>query len=110
MMGISIANGLAGFAGFLFAQTNNLVELNMGVGKALFCISALILGRVIVSCKKNSMMIPITGVFAYFVLQQLLLKVGFNLKYFTMIQSLLVLVILLSVYKNDRVEHDQLGV
>ena len=110
MTGMTVANGLAGFAGFLFAQTNNLIELNMGIGKSLFCITALILGRSIIKHKKSSIWIPISGVFAYFVVQQLLLKVGFNLKYFTMVQSLLVLVILLSVYKKDRTHHDQLGV
>lgn len=108
--GIMIANGLAGLAGFLFAQTSNLIELNMGIGKSLFCITALILGRSIISSKKSTVLIPIFGVVAYFVVQQLLLKVGFNLKYFTMIQSLLVLVILLSIYQKDRNQYDQLGV
>ena len=110
MTGIVVANGLAGFAGFLFAQTSNLIELNMGIGKSLFCITALILGRSIIQHDKNSIYIPISGVFAYFTVQQLLLKVGFNLKYFTMIQSLLVLVILLSMYQKDRTHNDQLGV
>ena len=110
MSGIIIANGLAGFAGFLFAQTSNLIELNMGIGKSLFCITVLILGRSIIKAKKSSIYIPVAGVFAYFIVQQLLLKVGFNLKYFTMMQSLLVLVILLSVYQKERTHHDQLGV
>ncbi len=110
MTGMVVANGLAGFAGFLFAQTSNLIELNMGIGKSLFCITALILGRSIISYKKNSIFIPISGVCAYFTIQQALLNVGFNLKYFTMIQSLLVLVILLSVYQKDRTHHDQLVV
>ena len=108
--GIVAANGLAGLAGFLFAQTSNLIELNMGIGKSLFCITALILGRSIMKHKKTSLMIPVSGVFAYFIVQQMLLKVGFNLKYFTMVQSLLILVILLSVYQKERSHHDQLGV
>ena len=110
MTGLMISNGLAGLAGFLFAQTSNLIELNMGIGKSLFCITALILGRSIINSQKSSMFIPISGVVAYFALQQMLLKVGFNLKYFTMIQSLLVLVILLSIYKKNQTNHDQLGV
>lgn len=110
IMAMSIANGLAGLSGFLFAQTSNLIELNMGLGKSLFCITALILGRSIVGSKKSSILIPVCGVIAYFSLQQMLLKVGFNLKYFTMVQSLLVLVILLTMYKKNNSHHDQLGV
>jgi len=112
MIGIIIANGLAGFSGFLFAQTSNLIELNMGIGKSLFYITTLILGRVVIINKTHSMLIPISGVFVYFFIQQLLLQVGFNLQYFTMVQSLLVLVILLTIYKKERSLpiHDQLGV
>jgi putative ABC transport system permease protein len=110
IMGVVIANGLAGLAGFFFAQTNSLIEMNMGVGKALFCITALILGKAVVCHMNKSVLVPITGVGLYFGLQQLLLKVGFDLKYFTMVQSLLVLVILLKTYKKNRAQHDQLGV
>jgi len=108
--GIVIANGLAGLAGFFFAQTNNLIDVNMGIGKSLFCITALILGRSLYENKKVSISIPCVGVISYFFLQQILLKVGFNLKYFTMIQSLLVFIILLFFYKNNRAQHDQLGI
>jgi len=110
MTGIILASGMAGLAGFFFAQTNNLIDLNMGIGKSLFCITALILGKVIMQSKKASIFIPVIGVLVYFTLQQILLKVGFNLKYFTMIQSLLVLLVLVTLYKNNRAAHDQLGV
>ena len=108
--GVAIANGLAGLAGFFFAQTNNLIEINMGIGKALFCITVLILGRSVVNNQKPCVSIAIVGTGLYFALQQLLLKVGFNLKYFTMVQSLLVLIILLVIYKKNHAQHDQLGV
>jgi len=108
--GVMIANGLAGISGFLFAQTSNLVELNMGIGKSLFCITVLILGRSVISNKKSTVLSPMIGVVSYFVLQQFLLKIGFNLKYFTMIQSFLVLLIILFIYKKDRNQYDQLGV
>ncbi len=110
IMGVVIANGFSGLAGFFFAQTNSLVEMNMGVGKALFCITVLIVGKAFVRNAKNSILVPISGIIFYFGLQQLLLKVGFNLKYFTMVQSLLVFVVLLTVYTKNRVQHDQLGV
>jgi len=110
--GIIIANGLAGFSGFLFAQTSNFIELNMGIGKSLFYITTLILGRSVIYHTKISIGIPVAGVFLYFLIQQVLLQIGFNLQYFTMIQSLLILLILLTIYKKDRSLplHDQLGV
>lgn len=108
--GVVIANGFAGLAGFLFAQTNSLVEMNMGVGKALFCITTLILGKAFFYKTKSSLLIPLAGVALYFSMQQLLLKIGFNLKYFTAVQSLLVLFVLLTVYKKNHAQHDQLGV
>ena len=108
--GVMIANGLAGLAGFFFAQTNSLIEMNMGIGKGLFCITVLILGKAVWYDAKNSIAIPLCGLGFYFFMQQFLLKVGFNLKYFTAIQSVLVLIILLTVYKKNNNQYDQLGV
>lgn len=113
MSGIVLANALAGLSGYLFAQSNNFVELNMGLGKALLCITALILGKAITSSKKPfSILIPIVGTGAYFTLQQLLLKVGFNLKYFTTMQAVIVLMILVYTYRKKTIHThiDNLGV
>lgn len=96
--GILLANALAGLSGYLFAQSNNFLELNMGYAKALFCITALILGKSVMREKPICLVIPIVGVFAYFILQQCLLKVGFNLKYFTAVQAMLIAVILIYRY------------
>ena len=110
--GIVLANALAGLSGYLFAQSNGFAEINMGFGKALLCITALILGKMISRINKPLYIItPITGLFAYFTLQQMLLKVGFNLKYFTMVQALLVLFILITLFKKNSKTHvDHLGV
>jgi len=89
--GVTLANALSGISGYLFAQTNNLVELNMGIGKSLFCIMAIILGKSFIK-KVDAWLVPIIGIFSYFLLQQLLLKIGFNLKYFTALQALIVLI------------------
>lgn len=100
--GIILANGLAGISGYLFAQSNGFLELNMGLGKALLCITALILGKGIMHTKKPfSILVPLIGTTTYFALQQILLKVGFNLKYFTAIQALLILCILLHTYRRQ---------
>ncbi|HEV2601804.1 MAG TPA: hypothetical protein VGT41_05950 [Candidatus Babeliales bacterium] len=111
--GVMLANALAGVSGYLFAQSNSFIELNMGLGKALLCITALILGKAVVRTQKPfSILIPLAGTFAYFTLQQVLLKVGFNLQYFTAVQALLVLSVLLHTYRNKsaRCGTDNLGV
>lgn len=110
--GIMLANALAGISGYLFAQSNNFVELNMGLGKALLCITVLILGKSVVFSKKpSSIYVPVMGAIAYFALQQGLLKVGFNLKYFSAMQAICVMGIMLySYYHAQRASNDNLGV
>lgn len=111
--GIAMSNALAGISGYLIAQSSNFLELNMGAGKALLCITALIIGKSLTPTKKPfSSIIPLVGTGAYFALQQSLLKAGFNLKYFTAVQALLVLIILVYTYhsKQNRGHIDNLGV
>lgn len=112
LTGITLANSLAGLSGYLIAQSNNFAELNMGLGKALLCITALIVGKRFVHSKKPlSLAVPLVGTIAYFTIQQLLLKAGFNLKYFTAVQALLVLCLLLvSSRKKPNTTNDALGV
>lgn len=110
IIGVTIANALAGLGGYLMAQSNGFAEINMGFGKILLCITALILGKLIYN-KTLSLIVPITGLFLYFMIQQLLLKVGFDLRYFTMVQAIVILGALLTKYsKNKPVHIDQLGV
>ncbi len=108
--GIMMANALAGISGYLFAQTNSFVEMNMGLGRALFCITALILGKAIIAKKSLAYLVPVVGSLVYFFLQQLLLKCGFNLKYFTSVQAGLILVILLLICKRTNTKIDLMGV
>ncbi len=109
MSGIILSNALAGLSGYLCAQSNGFAEMNMGVGKVLMCITSLILGKTLLNSKKPiSILIPIIGCFSYFALQQAMLKIGFNLKYFTMLQALIVLLVLLFYYRKhagQRIEH-----
>jgi putative ABC transport system permease protein len=108
--GIVLSNALSGLSGYLFAQSNGFVELTMGYGKALLCITALILGKTFIPNRILSIAVPMMGVIAYFILQQLLLKIGFNLKYFTALQSIVVLAILVMRYKKSHRAADHLGV
>lgn len=110
--GVVLSNALAGLSGYLFAQSNGFADITMGFGKALLCITALILGKVIVrSTQPIVIIMPLVGCCAYFTLQQLLLKVGFNLKYFTTVQALVTLCILVLTYRKQTKKHiDHLGV
>ncbi|HEX4068931.1 MAG TPA: hypothetical protein VHX42_02435 [Candidatus Babeliales bacterium] len=112
IVGVVLSNALAGLSGYLFAQSNGFADITMGFGKALLCITALILGKVIVRpMKPINIAMPLVGCLAYFVLQQLLLRVGFNLKYFTTIQALVTLCILVLTYRKKTKQHiDHLGV
>ena len=110
MVGIIVSNACAGLSGYLFAQSNGFADINMGFGKILLCVTAIILGKSVYN-KTLSVMTPIAGLFGYFTLQQLLLKVGFDLRYFTAVQALVIVAILISQYKrNESLNSDHLGV
>jgi putative ABC transport system permease protein len=110
MMGLVIANACAGLSGYLCAQSNGFADISMGFGKLLLCVTALILGKIIPT-KIISLIPAVSGVFAYFALQQLLLKVGFDLRYFTMVQALVIVVILIVQHrKKENLHIDHLGV
>jgi putative ABC transport system permease protein len=101
IVGLMLANSLAGLSGYFVVQSSGFVDVNAGFGIALFCVTSLILGKTAkVGKQPYSVFVPIMGVFFFCVVQQLLLKVGFNLKYFTMIQSMIVLVILIWKYRS----------
>jgi len=109
--GVVISNGLAGLGGFFDAQSSGFVDVNMGGLKALFCITSIILGKTIVSTKKpSSIWIPLCGSFVYFIIIHSLLKVNFNLKYFTMVNSIIVAAILILKHHQSRQRANQLGV
>jgi putative ABC transport system permease protein len=111
VLGIVIANAFAGLSGYLIAQSSGFADMNMAIGKILLCVTALILARVLVPARVPSVWYPIVGVTVYFIIQHILLKSGFNLKYFTMVQALLVLAVLAVLYRRHAIHStDQVGV
>ncbi len=101
LTGIIMANGLAGLSGYFVAQTSGFVDINTGFGMILFCVTALIIGKTIIFWQPPlSVSTPLAGIGSYCFLQQLLLKVGFNLKYFTMVQSIIVVMLLIYHFKK----------
>ncbi|HEV8052311.1 MAG TPA: hypothetical protein VGP47_07445 [Parachlamydiaceae bacterium] len=109
--GIILANALAGLSGYLNAQSNGFADISMGFGKLLLSITALILGKSLLrNFKPPSLMIPLIGAAAYFCLQQVLIKSGFNLKYFSTLQACVVLFILIMLFRKQHKNIDHLGV
>jgi len=108
--GLALANACAGISGYLFAQTNGFVEVNMGFGIVLLCITALIMGKTIIPTSHAFIVIPVLGLFLYTLLQQLLLRAGVTSAYFTMIRAALVLLLVLYRYRHMATNGQQLGV
>lgn len=113
LTGVSLANGLAGLAGYFVAQSSGYVDMHAGHGMALFCITALILGKALSGTRAFfAIRVPIIGTLGYFAIIQILLAIGFNQKYFTMLQACFVLSILMYNYryKGRSAMADHLGV
>ena len=111
--GLLSAHALAGIGGYFVAQSSSFVDISAGFGMTLFSVTCLILGKAFVRRRLFTICVPIVGIVVYCIIQQLLLKVGFDLKYFTMIQSLIVLSVLVRQYRKGalrRFKIDNLGV
>jgi putative ABC transport system permease protein len=112
--GMAISNGLVGISGYMIAQSNGFVDNTMGAGIPLLCISALIVGKALCfpSKKMINVIIPLVGAVGYFLIQAGLLKVGFDLRYFTSVQAVIVacLLLFLSRFRVGSSYHDLLGI
>ncbi len=90
---IVVSSSLAGISGFLNAGVNGFADISMGFGINLFCITMIILGKAFTKVKYG-IMIPIFGIVSYFILQQVLLQIHFDSRYFIMVQACIVFVLL----------------
>lgn len=94
--GLAVGNALAGISGYMVAQSNGFVDTMMGVGLPLVCLSSLIIGKTIFySSKPIQMSSAVMGIIGYFLIQKLLLSSGFDLRYFTSIQAIIVAILLM---------------
>lgn len=110
-MGLIISSALAGLSGYCVSQISGFVDVLSGTGMALFCITSIMLGKLCAPTKKPlSFLVPLVGVTLYCTLQQLLLIIGFDLKYFTTIQALVVLCALIYKFRQQDKHTDSLGV
>lgn len=108
--GLMIGHALAGISGFLFALSNGFVDLTMNFGIILLCLTALILGKSFLKTPRPQILVPLIGLIAFFTIQQALLRVGLNLKYFNTFQALFVLGALCLTRRQKRITLDHLGV
>lgn len=108
-IGLVISSALAALSGYLVAQTSGFVDINAGKGIALFCITSLVIGKATIKTKKVfSLLLPCAGVFAYCLLQQGLLYIGFNGKYFPLIQAIIVASTLMVQYRKNHTQTSDL--
>lgn len=104
--GVALGHGCAGISGFLFAQSNGFVDLTMNFGIILLCLTALMIGKLIFPNYRPNLLVPFVGVFLFFLIQQSLLRMGLNLKYFNAFQALFILAILTFGHrKNFTLDH-----
>lgn len=108
--GIVFGHALAGFSGFLFSLTSGVVDLSMNFGIIMLCLTALMIGKLLRRGDAPNIIVPLAGIVAYFLLQQALLRVGLNLKYFNAFQALFILLILYLGNKKQTYTLDHLGV
>lgn len=109
-LGICVANMLAGYAGYLQAQSNGFVEITIAFGKSLVCLTSLIIGKIVVtSLHPISLLRPLVGGLGYFFLQAFLIRVGCNTIYFSAMQAIIIAV-MLGLNRRMSSSNDDLGV
>lgn len=108
--GVITGHGCAGISGFLFAQSNGFVDLTMNFGILLLCLTAMMIGKLFRSVARPNIFIPIVGVIIFFIIQQSLLRMGLNLKYFNAFQAIFILAILVFGHRKQTMTLDHLGV
>lgn len=109
-LGISIGHGLAGLSGFLFSLTSGVVDVTMNFGIILLCLTSLMIGKLLRRGSVPTIVVPLVGIVAYFLIQQILLRTGLNLKYYNGFQALFVLFILFLGHRKQTYTLDHLGV
>lgn len=92
--GVIIANGLAGLSGYLVSQTMFFADIHMGLGKVLFTLVALMMGRLLIQSNRALFIVPVVGTTVQIIMQQILLRVGFNLNYFSLVHGVILLMLI----------------
>jgi len=110
LCGTVISGGLAGLSGYFFSRSNGFVDLTMGNGIVLLCLTALILGKMIIKRPSPTLKVPLLSAALYLLLQHVLIQAGIDLKYFQSFQAFLVFLCLVLLMKKQQETIDHLGV
>lgn len=108
--GTILGHSLAAISGFLFSLTSGVVDLSMNFGVIMLCLTSLMIGKLLKKGDIPNLIVPMLGILAYFLMQQILLRMGLNLKYFNAFQALFVLSILFIGNRKNTYTLDHLGV
>jgi len=111
--GMALSNALAGITGYMVAQSNGFADTTMGVGLPLLCLSSLIIGKSLYTTRRPlTIVVPLVGIVGYFMVQLLLLGIGFDLRYFTSVQAIIVagLLIISSRLSRRSLHQNLLGI
>lgn len=96
--GIVLSNALAGLSGFMVVFSYDFFDISMAQGVLLLSLCAAMIGFIIVKqCTPIAHSAPLIGTTAYFIIQNLLVKAGCTSAYFTLIQSLLLIICFVSL-------------
>lgn len=93
--GVTLAGTCGGLSGYFFTLSNGFADLSMGYGLFLTCLTALILGKGALPRRLPSVLVPIVGLLLLLAVQQFLLRMGLNLRYYNSFQALFVTAVLL---------------
>lgn len=92
--GVGCGHALAALSGFLFSLTSGVVDIGMNFGIIMLCLTSLMIGKLVIRGHKPNLAVPLIGIVAFFLMQQTLLRLGLDLKYFNAFQAIFVLLIL----------------
>jgi putative ABC transport system permease protein len=107
--GVIIANGLAGLSGYLVSQTMFFADIHMGLGKVLFTLVALMIGRLLIPSNRALFIVPFVGATVQVLVQQLLLRIGFNLNYFSLVHGIILLALIAIAHRTQRNQLAEIG-
>lgn len=109
ILGLVIGDGLAGVSGYLFSRSNGFVDITMGQGIILLCITSLILGKNLISSTRPTVLVPLVGLIVYFIVQQTIVIAGVDLTYFNSMQACIVLASFLLIDRQTQQQGEALG-
>lgn len=80
VLGLALANGLAGGSGFIISQYQGFVDVSMGTGLVIMSLAALMIGETVVRPTKTLLLLvaPIVGMVAYQTIVALSLSIGLH--------------------------------